>query len=79
LGRIEEVDAERVGAEWRVTTFELGLDELRERLAPGPVARAVLGPLARQRRRQTVAWSDLDFGDPVRPRLRPSGAMRLSA
>ena len=81
VGRIEEIQAERVGPEWVVRGYVLGVDGLLERLAAGAIVGALLGPLARQRRRRTIGWDELDLSDPARPRLRSSGgaARRLSA
>jgi hypothetical protein len=72
VGRIEEIQAERDGPEWVVRGYVLGMDGLLERLAAGAIAEALLGTLARRRRRRTIAWDELDLTDPGRPRLRSS-------
>jgi hypothetical protein len=81
VGRIEEIQAEREGPEWVVRGYVLGVDGLIERLAAGAIVQGLLGTLAGQRRRRTVAWDELDLSDPDRPRLRSSGndKRRLSA
>jgi hypothetical protein len=83
VGRIEEVQAEREGAEWVVRRYVLGLDGLLERLAAGAIVQGLVGTtLARRRRRRTIEWNELDLNDPDRPRLRRAAASesrRLSA
>jgi hypothetical protein len=82
VGRIEEIQAEREGPEWVVRGYVLGVDGLIERLAAGAIVAGLLGPLARRRRRRTIAWNELDLTDPGRPRLRSAAggeAPRLSA
>jgi hypothetical protein len=73
FGRIEEIQAEREGPEWVVRGYVLGVDGLIERLAAGAIVQGLLGALAGQRRRRTVAWDELDLSDPDCPRLRSSG------
>ena len=83
VGRIEEIRAERQGDAWVVRAYVLGLGGVLERLGAGPLAAALLGPLAGRRRQRTVGWDELDLGDPERPRLRRRSASadggRLSA
>jgi hypothetical protein len=60
----------------------IGVDGLIERLAPGGIARALLGSLARGRRHRMLAGNELDLADPARPRLwsaTETAARRLSA
>jgi hypothetical protein len=73
VGRIEEIRADSEGPVWIVRSYVLGLDGFIERLAAGAIAQALLGPLARRRRRRrTIDWDELDLSDPERPRLRPA-------
>jgi hypothetical protein len=70
-GRVEEVHARRRGGEVLVTEYVLGAAGLIDRLALGPLLRALLGVrFYPETTRYTVGWEDLDLSDPARPRLR---------
>ena len=69
-GRVEEVHVKRSGGELLVTEYVLGTAGLVERLALGPVLRALLGSrIYQEAARYTVGWEELDLSEPARPRL----------
>ncbi len=64
VGRIEEIEADRVDLVCLVKEFHLGPHALGERLAV-PLLRA----LGRRRQPVRVPWDLLDWSDPAHPRL----------
>ena len=71
LGRIEELHARRRGDALVVSEVVLDTAGMVERLALGPVLRALLGSrLYPDATRYTVEWDELDLKDPARPQLR---------
>ncbi|HJP57833.1 MAG TPA: hypothetical protein VJ847_12500 [Gemmatimonadales bacterium] len=64
VGRIEEIEAERVDLLCLVKEFHLGPHALGERLAV-----PVLHAFGRARKPLRVPWDLLDFSDPAHPRL----------
>jgi hypothetical protein len=65
IGRLEEVRAEKRGADWFARDVRIGPAALLERLAAGTRL------FGRQKPKGRIAlWSEIDLADPRRPRLR---------
>jgi len=62
VGHIEEVRAERRGAEHQIVAFVLGTGGLFERWS-------LTANLSRKGRKRIARWNQLDINDPSHPRL----------
>lgn len=68
VGRIEELKARRENDECLITDYMVGDYALEERLAMGPVMRAILRKLSWSYVSYRIPWDRMDLTDPVRPR-----------
>jgi sporulation protein YlmC with PRC-barrel domain len=71
VGRIEEVCADRQGAELVVTEFLIGTFAAFDRLSAWNIGRTVLDLFSQRSKHggYRVPWSKLDLSNPARPRL----------
>ncbi len=65
IGRIEEVRAENVNGEIVVSDFLLGPKAWLQRISASGLL-----PFGGKRRMRKIPWSQLDFADPSRPKLK---------
>jgi hypothetical protein len=65
VGRLEEVRMERRGKEWVATDFHMGEGAALERFSA-----SVFGIPGNAHRGWSATWEQMDWTDPLRPRLR---------